>query len=205
MPTCSWSAGPWVRAGAGDYWLASQVLVAALLFANAAGQMALARLPALADDPDRFQPCRQPSRSRAFCGSPCRAAAAVGLAGSPAPAGSVRRRACRRVTALLWLLPWFVLQHPTTVLQAALTAGGRETAVLRANAIALVVLLPALGLAAATSSLAAFALARSVAEATRLVGAFRLAALPFGTHRRGLRPRSSHMACRPASRPSRRR
>jgi polysaccharide transporter, PST family len=36
---------------AGDYYLASQVLVAGLLFANAAGQIALARLPAVAAQP----------------------------------------------------------------------------------------------------------------------------------------------------------
>jgi O-antigen/teichoic acid export membrane protein len=42
-------------AAAGDYYLAGQILVAALLFANAAGQIALARLPALAGTPERFR------------------------------------------------------------------------------------------------------------------------------------------------------
>ena len=43
-----WALG---AAPAGDYYLASQVLVAGLLFANAAGQIALARLPAVAAQP----------------------------------------------------------------------------------------------------------------------------------------------------------
>ena len=70
--------------------------------------------------------------------------------------------------ALCWLLPWFLLQHVTTLLQAALTAAGREAAVLRANAVGIAVLLPALVLAAGVSALPAFALARSAAELARL-------------------------------------
>ena len=44
-----WSLG---APQAGDYYLASQILVAGLLFANAAGQIALARLPGLAARPE---------------------------------------------------------------------------------------------------------------------------------------------------------
>ena len=72
------------------------------------------------------------------------------------------------VTALLWLLPWFVLQHPTTLLQAALTAAGRESLVVRTNIAATLVLLVGLALAVTGSDLAAFALARSAAEAVRV-------------------------------------
>jgi PST family polysaccharide transporter len=46
-----WSLG---AAAAGDYYLASQIATSALLFANASGQIALARLPALAREPERL-------------------------------------------------------------------------------------------------------------------------------------------------------
>ena len=46
-----WSLG---AAPAGDYYLASQIATSALLFANASGHIALARLPTLADEPERL-------------------------------------------------------------------------------------------------------------------------------------------------------
>jgi len=72
------------------------------------------------------------------------------------------------VAALWWLLPWFLLQHLTTLLQAGLTAAGRERAVLRANLVLLLALAPGLALAALGGSLAGFAAARSAAELARL-------------------------------------
>ncbi len=85
------------------------------------------------------------------------------------------------VPVLLWLLPWFVLQHPTTVVQSALTAAGREAAVLRANLLAVAVLVPALALAAAGGSLEGFALARLAAELARLA-ALLLTLWPLAPH-----------------------
>ena len=75
---------------------------------------------------------------------------------------------------LLWLLPWFILQHPSTLLQAALTAVGREADVVGANLVALLVLLAGLAAAANCTTLEAFALARGVAEATRVLALSRL-------------------------------
>jgi O-antigen/teichoic acid export membrane protein len=157
-----WTLG---TAAAGDYWLAGQLLVAGLIFANAAGQMALARLPVL--EPGRLV--------RAVFGEAMRAmgvgivgAAVAGLAAPwllPALFGPEHAGAA---AVLPWLLPWFVLQHPTTVLQAGLAAGGREGAALRMNLLAVAVLLPALALAALAGSLAALALARCIAELARV-------------------------------------
>ena len=61
-----------------------------------------------------------------------------------------------------------MLQHPTTLLQAALTAARREGQVVRANGVAIAVLLSGLAVATLQPGLAGFALARSVAEAARL-------------------------------------
>jgi hypothetical protein len=77
---------------------------------------------------------------------------------------------------LLTLLPWFLLQHPTTLLQGALTAAGRGRCVLRCNLVMVTALAPALALAAASGSLLLFAAARAVGEAARLAAL--LAALP---------------------------
>jgi hypothetical protein len=62
-----------------------------------------------------------------------------------------------------------VLQHPTTVLQAALTAIGREDRVVRTNVATLVILLMGLALVATAPNLASFALTRSVAELVRVI------------------------------------
>ena len=61
------------------------------------------------------------------------------------------------------------LQHLTALLQGALTAARREGAVLGGNLVLLLVLAPALTLAAASGTLAGFAAARSVAESARLI------------------------------------
>jgi hypothetical protein len=87
-------------------------------------------------------------------------------------------------TTLLALLPWFLLQHPTTLLQGALAAAGRGDRVLRANLAMLAALAPALAAAALSGSLAAFALARAAGEAARLAAL--LLALPPETRQAGL-------------------
>lgn len=161
-----WSLG---LADAGAYYLASQIAVAALLFANAANQLALARLPALAGDPRRFARELREQAVR-LAGTAALLAAAVAAA---APWLLERvlgdGRAGGAAAALLWLLPWLAMQHLTHLLQGALTAAGRERAVLGGNLVLLLALLPCLGLAAAAGTLAAFAAARSAAEAARLV------------------------------------
>jgi hypothetical protein len=61
-----------------------------------------------------------------------------------------------------------VLQHLTTLLQGALTATGREHAVLSGNVVMLLVLVPCSALAAAGTTLAGFAAARAAAEIARV-------------------------------------
>jgi O-antigen/teichoic acid export membrane protein len=153
---------------AGDYYLASQVLVAGLLFANAAGQIALARLPAVAAQPPMLLAAltRELTALVRVAGA---GAAAIALSGSTLMPLLFGAEHAGAAVPLLWLLPWFVLQHPSTLFQAALAAVGREDDVVRANLLALGVLLVGLAAAADGTSLAAFAVVRGVAEATRLV------------------------------------
>ena len=150
---------------AGDYWLASQIAVAGLVMANAANQLALARIAALPEDEVR------PAVGRELR---LLLAAAFALAGALVAAqpliphlfGQAHAGAGR---VLLWLLPWLVLQHPTALLQGALAARGRGAAVLGATIAGVITL--GLGLAAAVwiATPAAFACARGLAELTRLV------------------------------------
>jgi putative peptidoglycan lipid II flippase len=159
-----WSLG---AAAAGDYYLASQIATSALLFANASGQIALARLPALADDPKRLAAALG-VEARQLLSFACPAALALGLLAPslvPALFGAEHGGAA---AALLWLMPWFLLQHLTTLLQGALTAAGRERAVLGGNVALFLVLAPALALASTGGALEGFAAARAAAEAARL-------------------------------------
>ena len=106
--------------------------------------------------------------------------------------------------ALLWLLPWFLLQHPTTLLQAALTKAGRERAVLGANLVLLTALALGLPLAAVGASLTGFAAARSVAELARLAALYAAlrSALPASPrHPTGRRSRPGPAAA-PSARPA---
>jgi O-antigen/teichoic acid export membrane protein len=164
-----WALG---LAEAGDYYLASQIAVAGLLFANAANQLALARLPVLRNEPEEFAAALARAASQ-LVGLALALAAALGAAAPwllPRLFGAEHAGA---VTALLALLPWLVLQHLSQLLQGALTAAGRERAVLRGNLVLAAVLAPALAAAAAGGTLAAFALARSAGEAARLWWLFR--------------------------------
>lgn len=159
-----WSLG---LAEAGDYYLASQVAVAGLLFANAANQLALARLPKLRNEPKAFAAALG-GEARQLLGLALLLAAAVGLAGPwllPLVFGAEHAGAAG---ALLALLPWLVLQHLSQLLQGALTAAGGERAVLRANLAMVAVLALMLAGAALGGALVGFALARSLAEAARL-------------------------------------
>jgi lipopolysaccharide exporter len=159
-----WSLG---AAAAGDYYLASQIATSALLFANASGQIALARLPALAGQPERLAAAVAAEALHLLLFA-CPTALALGLLAPllvPALFGAEHGGAA---TALLWLLPWFLLQHLTTLLQGALTAAGREGAVLGGNAAMLLVLAPGLALATTGTTLAGFAAARAAAEVARV-------------------------------------
>ena len=149
-------------AAAGDYYLAGQILVAALVFANAAGQLALARRTALRPDLGRL------------IGLALATALGLALLAPPLLPRLFGAEHAGAAPILWWLLPWFVLTHATTLLQAALTAAGREAAVLRANLLGLALLAAGLAIAALVPSAAAFALARGLAEAARLAFLWRL-------------------------------
>jgi O-antigen/teichoic acid export membrane protein len=161
-------------AAAGHYYVAAQVATAGLVLANAAGQAALARL------------ARHPAGTPAFaaalaaeaapvlaCGAALTLALAAAAPALPLLFGPAQAPA---VPVLLALLPWFLLQHATTLLQGALAAAGRGPAVLRANLAMLAAMVPALAVAALSGSLVLFALARGVGEAARLAAL--LLALP---------------------------
>ncbi|MFO1071536.1 MAG: oligosaccharide flippase family protein [Geminicoccaceae bacterium] len=170
-----WALG---AAEAGDYFLASQIAVAALLFANTANQVALARLPALLDRPLRLvQELRADLRH--LLAAALLLALLLALLAPPLLPRLLGAEHAGAAVALLWLLPWLVLQHLTTLLQGALTAMRRERTVLRANLGLLLALLLALPLAAAWGTLAAFALARTAAELVRLTAL--LCRLDLGT------------------------
>jgi O-antigen/teichoic acid export membrane protein len=160
-----WSLG---AASAGDYYLAGQILVAALLFANASGQIALARLPELAREPHRLRAALA-AETLHLLGLAVPTALGLGMVASSLLPMLFGLEHDGAATALWWLLPWFLLQNLTTLLQAGLTAARHERAVLRANLVLLLALAPGLGLAALGGTLGGFAAARSAAELARLV------------------------------------
>jgi O-antigen/teichoic acid export membrane protein len=171
-----WSLG---ASSASDYFLASQIAVAALLFANTANQLALAQFPSLGNQSEQLR--RAVSRqARQLLGLALLLAAGLGLLGPwlvPLLFGIEHASA---VGVLQALLPWLVLQHLTQLFQGALAATGHERAVLGGNLVLLAVLLPALALAACSGTLAAFTLARTTAEVARV------ATLAQGLRRAGL-------------------
>lgn len=171
-----WSLG---AAAAGDYWLASQVAVAGLLFANAAHQLLLARLPACGD-PGRFLAVLA-EEGRRLGSVALLLALGLGLVGAPLLPALFGEEHAGAAPALLWLLPWLLLQHGTALAQGALTAAGDERAVLRGNLALLLALAPGLAAAATIGTLPAFAALRTAAELARL------ATLVHALHRR-LRP-----------------
>ncbi len=185
-------------AAAGDYFLAAQVATAGLVLANAAGQSALARLAGLPPASPAFASAlAAEARVLLGCGGLLTLALlALGPPLLPILFGDAHAAAG---TALLALLPWFLLQHPTTLLQGALAAAGQGDRVLRDNLTMLAVLVPALAAAALLSgSLPAFALARAAGEAARLAAL--LLALPPETRRAGLealRPTPDRLPARP--------
>jgi O-antigen/teichoic acid export membrane protein len=158
------------RFGAVDaafYFLASAVLVAGLVVANGLGQAALARMGARAADPLAFR-LALGADLRLVAGIACVvAASALGLAPFLLPLAFGPAYA-PAAGLLLWLLPWFVLTHATTILQAAMTAAREGDRLLRANLWMLLGFAAALVLAWHVEALWAFALARGFAEFVRL-------------------------------------
>ncbi len=153
---------------AGNYYLAAAVAVAATVLANAAGQLALARMGSGRGCPESIR-----WGLRRLCAEGCAAglavALALALAAPPLLAALVGGDFARASALLPWLAPWVALVHLTTPLQAALGAAGLQRAALRANLASAAVLAPLLGLAAWIGEAWAFALARSLAELVRLL------------------------------------
>jgi O-antigen/teichoic acid export membrane protein len=153
---------------AGAYYLASSLVVAGLVLANAANQIATARTGALLHDPGALAgELRRQLATASIVG------AALGLAGAAAGPSLVPALFgpgfAEVVPLLLALLPWLALQHPSAVLQGALAGADRGRALLLGNLAMAAALAAALGPALAAGSAVGCALARTVAEAARLV------------------------------------
>ena len=177
-------------ATAGHYYVATQIATAGLVLANAAGQAALARLARHADQKEGLAAALSREAVPVLaCGALLTALLlAIGPWLLPKLFGPAQAPA---VPLLMALMPWFLLQHATTLLQGALTAIGDGDRVLRANLLMLLALVPALALAAWLGSAVLLALARGAGEAARLVVLIR--ALPPDSRRLLLgRPAALH-------------
>jgi O-antigen/teichoic acid export membrane protein len=163
---------------AGFYYLASAVLVAGLVLANGLGQAALARMGARAETPAAFRRALGADLGLVLGMALIGAATALSLAPLLLPIAFGTAYA-ESTGLLLWLLPWFVLAHATTVLQAAMVAGRLGSRLLRANAWMLATLVTALAVAWWLADLRAFAVARGLAELVRLAALWRLLPQPL--------------------------
>lgn len=154
--------GPAVAA---QYYLASAILVAGLVVANGLGQAALARLGAAG------------SGFRAALEADIRLVGAVAALAAVTVLGVVPHLLplafgatyAPAASLLAWLLPWFVLQHATVVLQAGMTAARLGDRQLRAALWTVASLVPGLALAWWSEDLRLFALARGAAELVRVL------------------------------------
>ncbi|MCB9944743.1 MAG: lipopolysaccharide biosynthesis protein [Geminicoccaceae bacterium] len=163
---------------AGYYYLATAIVTAALVPANAMGQLAMARLAPLRGQMDVFRRRLARELGLAACLA-LSGAAALALLGPfllPMIFGNAFAPAAG---PMLYLLPWLVLASLTSVTQGALIAIRRQKTVLWANIAMLGMLALALPLAGRSGLLEAFAISRAVAECTRL--AMLLAPMLAGT------------------------
>ena len=178
-----------VRLGAeaaGFYYLASVALVAGLVFANGLGQAALARMGARAETPAAFRRALGADLALVLGVALIGTATALSLAPLLLPIAFGAAYATS-TGLLLWLLPWFVLAHATTVLQAAMVAGRLGDRLLLANAWMLATLVVALAVAWWLADLRAFAIARGLAELVRLVALWWLLPQPLRPFRNARR------------------
>ena len=160
---------------AGKLYLAYAALTAALIPANAQGQLTLATIgrsgagglrPALVQDGRRLaHVCAGLGVGVAFLGPPL----LPRLFGAPHAAAA---------PLLALLVPWLLLQGQTTLLQGALAGLGQQDRLLRRNLAAFAATLPLVLLAALSGRLELFALARILGEALRLYCLARLLPRP---------------------------
>jgi lipopolysaccharide exporter len=163
---------------AGQYYLAAGVATAALVVANAKGQMALACMARLRDTPAAFA-TELAREARRVAGLAVLVTLGVGTLGTALVPHLFGRAYTSAASLLFSLAPWLLMQHVTTLLQGALTAARCQRQVLAAN----LALTPALALAlmgaAMSRSLWAFAVARTLAEVVRLAALLILAPRPL--------------------------
>ncbi len=171
---------------AGGYYLAVSLVVAGLVVANAANQIAIARIGAIRDEPAAAR--AELRRQLALATAVGTGLAAAGAVLAPPLVPWLFGPAFEPAVALfLALLPWLVLQHPSAVLQGALTGARGERALLHANLTMAAALALALGAALAAGSVPGCALARAAAEAVRLVMLARAARATFSApHRKAV-------------------
>ncbi|BCX17840.1 MAG: hypothetical protein KatS3mg117_1522 [Geminicoccaceae bacterium] len=153
---------------AGAYYLATSLVVAGLVLANAANQAALARTGALRADPRaaRAELARQLATGTGLGLALALAGALLGPVLVPLLFGPAF---AETVPVFLALLPWLVLQHPSAVLQGALAAARGQRPLLAGNLAMALVFAAALAPALAAGSTIGCALARSLAEVARLL------------------------------------
>ncbi|MCB2055030.1 MAG: oligosaccharide flippase family protein [Geminicoccaceae bacterium] len=178
-------------AQAGQYFLASAIVGAGLVLANATGQFAMARMAPLRDNPAAF--ARELARELRLVGLVVLLGACLLATAAPLVVPAAFGAAYAPVTVLIpWLLPWLLLQSLTTVTQGALTAARRQPQLLRANLALLAALAIGLPVAARYGTLEAFAACRAAAEAVRLAALlipFLALSVPRPSSARNRRPR----------------
>lgn len=151
---------------AGHYYLAGAILSAGLVAANAANQIALARMAPLRERDFR----RRLVRELALAGTVAAAGAVfLLLAGRGILSALFGDAFAPAFVPLLALLPWYLLYHIGAVMQGALAARARERELFEANLALLLVLLPLLALAAAAADPVFFGLARGGGELARVL------------------------------------
>lgn len=168
---------------AGTYYLANALVVAALVLANAANQIATARIGALRGDPEAAR--RELARQlRAALAAGLALALAGALAAPPLVAMVFGPAFAETASVFVALLPWLALQHPSAVLQGALAGARGQRALLLGNLVMTGALALGLAPALATGSTIGCALARALAEAARLVVLARAARRIFAATQR---------------------
>lgn len=153
---------------AGAFYLASALIVAGLVLANAMNQIAIARMGRLREEPSllRAELGRQLRTAVGAGLGIALAGAAIGPFAIPVLFGPSFEEA---VPVFASLLPWLVLQHPSAVLQGAVVAARGQRALLCANGSLLLAAAPVLLAGLVTGSLELCALSRSAGELGRVM------------------------------------
>lgn len=160
-----WVAG---AALAGHYYLAAAVTAAGLVFANATGQIATARMAKFRNDPGEF---RNELHRQIISTLFIALVISLGLifVGAPLVPWVFGPEHSPSAGLLVFFVPWFMSASVSTHLQGALTANLQQAQINRGNRALGMALVPAMALALLTGWPPAFALARAVGECARLI------------------------------------